>query len=158
MFHNDLIQDRFWSKVLLDDDEKCWEWQGYRCRRQGYGDFRPIRGSKVPIHAHRAAYELFYGVVPGELHVCHRCDNRGCVNPSHLFLGTNADNMRDRDAKGRVFKGSQCGNSKVTETDVVEIRRLYESGLSQAAIARRYGLTQPTVGHMCRRSTWKHVP
>jgi hypothetical protein len=102
--------DRFWSKVAKTRDG-CWEWAGGMFN-SGYGQFC-IRHH--PYLAHRVAYELTYGPIPSGsgYHgtcVCHRCDNKSCVNPSHLFLGTHQDNIRDRVAKGRSAVGDRSGS------------------------------------------------
>lgn len=109
--------ERFWSKVAVKELDECWEWQAGKAGG-GYGTFR--------VHhkmwqAHRVAWALTYGPIPKGLFVCHRCDNPGCCNPYHLFLGTNADNLRDAAKKGRI--------GKLTKDDVLEIRRLLEEGV-----------------------------
>lgn len=96
-----LLEERFWSKVDVRAPHECWEWQAER-NHAGYGRLHHD-GSKKS--AHRLAWALVNGPIPAGLCVCHRCDNRRCCNPTHLFLGTVADNNRDMMAKGRVRNG-----------------------------------------------------
>lgn len=109
--------------------------------------------------AHRVAYFLRFGVDPAEMLVCHKCDNRRCVNPDHLFLGTAKDNAEDRDLKGRhtAAYGSRSGRTNLTEADVIQIRSRFASGETQAAIGKSYGLTKTTIGYIVRRVTWTHI-
>ncbi len=92
---------RFWTKYAESGIEDCWEWLAGRNRR-GYGKFKMRRKTRP---AHRVAYEMHIGPIPDGILVCHRCDNPGCVNPAHLFLGTAQDNMSDKVAKNRQSKG-----------------------------------------------------
>ena len=106
--------------------------------------------------AHRLAWELANGPIPVGLHVLHRCDNPGCVRPAHLFLGTNADNCRDKALKGRSLRGERNAKAKLTEADVREIRRLGPT-VAKAEIAQRFGITRQQVVHILSRAQWKHV-
>lgn len=133
----------------------CWIWKGY-AEASGHG--RLTIGREQREGAHRLAYELLVGTIPAGLFVCHKCDNPGCVNPTHLFLGSAIDNMTDRDAKGRHCFGSRSPNTHLTESDVAELRALYATGThSQTALAARFGLGQSAVSSIVRRKSWRHV-
>lgn len=138
------IADRFWAQVDRSEGG-CWTWRA-RCDRAGYGMCVVERKSR---YAHRVSYELTHGEVPVGLLVCHRCDNPPCVNPSHLFLGTHADNMRDMRLKGRGPP-----QMKLTARDVLAIR---ESRDSSTVIASEFGVTTNTIRDIRRRHTWRHV-
>ena len=144
------IDDRFWSKVWVDDEPEdcCWLWVGGKSGR-GYGVFW-MNGQLRP--ASRVAYILTYGPVPDDMQICHRCDNPPCCNPRHLFIGTQSDNMRDMVAKGRQHR-----NTKLNDDLVRAIRADHRAGRGQAQIAARYGVTQSNISHVVRRLTWAHV-
>jgi hypothetical protein len=109
--------------------------------------------------AHRVSYEMANGLIPDDLQVCHHCDNPSCVNPDHLFLGTNSDNVADCISKGRQTRGSSHPVAKLTEQQVLDIRTKYASGLFlQREIAAEYGITQDNVSYIIHRKTWKHIP
>lgn len=146
------IAFRFWTKV--ERVGSCFEWQG-KPDKDGYGTFS-VR--KKVYRAHRFAYFLFHGVDPGEQLVLHRCDNPRCVNPRHLLLGTQADNIRDMDAKGRGnrvrLRGAQSGRALLSEDDVMEIRR---SDKSFAQLAREKGVSRGCIQHIKQGRNWRHL-
>ena len=144
--------ENFWRKVHRGDE--CWEWIGSRDRK-GYG-LVSVNGRTE--RAHRFSWILANGSVPDGLHVLHKCDNSACVKPGHLFLGTNLDNVIDREEKGRGNqpRGERNANSRLTASDVVAIRSL-RATLTQVQIAARFGTTQGTVGKILRGEAWRHV-
>lgn len=164
------LEERFWCKVLKG--EVCWEWIAH-IQSSGYGGFSRGRKSEGSIQAHRQAWILTNGPIPEGLFVCHECDNRRCVNPAHLFLGTHADNMADMVAKGRSPKGDRHGRrknpacilrgerhsrAKLTEMQVVEIRARFAAGGTAAkAIAEEYGVSRNTIERVLSGYSWSHT-
>lgn len=157
-------EERFWSKVdkagkapeHRPEMGKCWVWLGFR-DPDGYGHLK--WGGRSP-GAHRISWWLHNGPIPDETpHVLHHCDNPSCVRPSHLWLGTDADNVRDRQSKGRGrgASGERNRNASLRESDVIEIRRQVEAGEKQVSMARRYRVSQVAIHLICRRKTWRHV-
>jgi hypothetical protein len=140
---------RFWGKVRKTSD--CWVWMAFRPEK-GYGRFW-VNGKNK--NAHRISWELANGPIPPGLHVLHRCDNRACVNPAHLFLGTNADNMRDRNEKGRTTHGEQHYSAKLTEKMVHQIRG--HSFLPHEVLAGLFGVSRRTINHVINRKTWRFL-
>lgn len=138
--------------------ETCWLWTK-GLNSNGYGSFH--KDSAHPnMGAHRFAYETYIGPIPDGLLVCHTCDVRNCVNPSHLYAGTEADNSRDMESRGRGNhpKGMRMAAAKLTDDDVREIRRAYAAGgISQQALADQYGVAQHAVSRIVRGLSWKHV-
>ena len=148
-------EERFWFKVQKSDG--CWLWLGAR-DKDGYGLATMHRdGRSILRRATRVAYELACGqLLPGRL-VCHSCDNPPCVRPSHLFLGTYGDNAQDAQAKGRVARGTRNTNNKLTESQVVSIRRSFAEGIARPVLAREYGISWQTVDSIVKRRLWRHV-
>ena len=128
----------------------CWLWIGAKADN-GYG-LRWVDGKRV--RAHRQAYREAFGVDPGQLKVCHRCDVPACVNPGHLFLGTDADNKADARAKGRHARGSMMGGAKLTEPDVLHIRKRLLAGHSPRDIAKDYNVKHATIKAIREGRTW----
>lgn len=149
--------EHFWRHVLIPlDRDCCWMWLAYKSA-QGYGQFRL---SKAIQKAHRVSFEINIGPIPEGLFVCHSCDNPPCVNPDHLFLGTNWDNTHDKVLKGRAqrLQGESHGRSKLTSSDVIDIRaRLATGNSSQQAIASLFGVNRSIVSSILRGKLWKHI-
>jgi len=147
-------EDRFWPKVDVRGPDECWEWQAHK-DTDGYGRFS-VDG-RVQL-AHRLAWELKHGEVPDRQCICHACDNPACVNPLHLFLGTQADNLHDMAEKGRSTKGTDNPQSKLSENDVREIRRLYATAkFLQKQLSKQFGVSRSAIGQIVRRVSWVHV-
>jgi hypothetical protein len=144
---------RFWTKVAQTDTD-CWEWTGHR-EANGYGRFY-LNGRMR--WAHRAIWELTVGPIPAGLDVCHSCDNRACVLPMHLFLGTRAENVHDCIAKRRHNFGERSGTAKLTDAKVRDIRARYAAGgIYIREIASAYGVSETAIKLAIRRKRWAHV-
>lgn len=147
-------KERFWSYVeKLGNESGCWLWIG-GMTDAGYGAFW-FKGTTQA--AHRVAYLLVNGDIDHSLDGCHRCDTPCCVNPEHIFLGTEADNYRDSKSKGRNVRGEKHGMSKLTEEDVRSIRFLRDSGIRNSKIAKIFNVTQALIGYIVKRKIWAHI-
>lgn len=137
----------FEMKYVPEPNSGCWLWtSGWD--RDSYG----IMSGNV--RANRASYEMHIGPIPYGMHVCHKCDTPPCVNPSHLFLGTNEDNTKDRHAKGRTAKGSRNGYAILSESQVIEILSL--DGPCKD-VAELFNVSISTISHIRTGRSWKHV-
>lgn len=145
----------FMRFVQVPESDGCWMWKGH-IRENGYGTFGRHE------RAHRVAYRLFRGPIPDGLEVCHHCDNRSCVNPAYLFVGTRSDNMQDCVQKGRLRPG-QCpgdrnGQAKLNGAQVSEIRRRYfYERTSQAKLGAEYGVSQGLIHLIVSGKKWAHL-
>lgn len=150
---DDEIERRFWAHTQKTSSG-CIEYVGGDETKPGWHIRIWVRGKRVL--AHRQAWQMANGPIPPGIKVCHHCDNPKCVNTDHLFLGTQADNTRDRDRKGRhwTYIGEDVHNAKLTDAAVREIRASSET---EAALAARYGVRQTTINRVRNRKTWRHV-
>lgn len=145
----------FWAKVDVRGPDECWEWLG--CKNgSGYGTFTGWIG------AHRYSYQLHYGDIPAKMCVCHSCDNKACVNPRHLWIGTYRDNSLDAGRKGKMAnnhpKGTLNPKVKVNEETVREIRLLYATRkYRQVDLAKQFCISQTQVSQITRRGCWADV-
>lgn len=138
------------------DPAECWPWKGNTCAT-GYGIVWDTKRRKQ-VYAHRLAWEMENdAAIPEGAHVLHSCDNPPCVNPAHLSLGTHQENMRQKAERGRApsIAGESAPNSKLTATQVAEIRRMVAAGVSQRKTAAAFGVSQPTISYIVRGKAWK---
>lgn len=150
------LESRFWSKVDKRGPDECWFWTG-AVNEHGYGVMRPEgRRSGATVKAHRVALMLT-GVDVTDRVVLHHCDNPPCVNPAHLELGTQQDNLADMRAKGRGNRGSVNGAAKLNEGDVALIRIWLALGVPQRELCQFYGLSKGTMSSLANGKTWRHV-
>lgn len=140
-------------KVLIPDGN-CWKWNASK-NKEGYGSVRYNGSIRL---AHRVSYELFVAKPLSNELVCHHCDNTSCVNPKHLFLGTNQTNTDDKVKKKRHAYGQKAGTVKLTEKLVLKIRKQYALGnFTTRALGEKYGTTGSVISQIVNRKTWKHI-
>ena len=149
----DTLKQRLYDRTVLSDEEPCWLWLG-GTNNYGYG---AIRVGGTMKGTHRVSYEVHVGPITEGLHVLHTCDNRSCVNPYHLFLGTQADNMADKVKKGRGLRGEQMPLAKVTEEQVREIYASRDRGCTYRDIASSFELSNGTVSSILNGRSWTHI-
>jgi hypothetical protein len=154
----DTLDSRFWAKVNKIGANDCWNWTAH-VSKSGYGWMGV--GSKKSNFAHRvcAVLEGLLDSLDTPLHVLHKCDNRKCCNPSHLFTGTNADNIADRVSKNRSKSKQQPGElngmAKLSTVDIIDIRRIYaQGGISQSKLAKMYNTQQSNISRVVNNKRW----
>jgi hypothetical protein len=143
--------ERFWGRV--NKTEACWLWTGHLNVSNGYGQvsWSERYGRSKPVYAHRMAWELTHGPIPAGQSVLHHCDVPACVNPAHLFLGSQRTNMEDAARKGRLHVG-RPNKRKITTEQLLEVDALIAKGVVYADIARAYGVTRAWVSRYARGS------
>ena len=153
---------RFWSKVDKDVPNGCWLWTGCKTRA-GYGQIRisyDVARSKA-VYAHILSWEMVNGPVPKGMGICHSCDNPSCINPNHLFLGTQSDNINDSVEKGRFNRpfGEKHPKAKLTEKDVIEIKSALENKYYGYLrdLAEKYDVSRSTILSIHYHRNWKYL-
>lgn len=158
--HRIPLEQRFWDQSIPEPNSGCWLWLG-PLRRSGYGHFKigsRTDSTRKNVSAHRLAYTLTHGPIVDDLHVLHKCDNKACVNPEHLYVGTHFDNMRDVWKRGRKtslgVSGEKNPFSVLTELQVREIKTSAASG---AALAVKFSVSPSAVSCIRAGRTWRHI-
>lgn len=156
------VIERFLNKVSFGDVDSCWQWTG-RIGHNGYGIYdAPLiapRGTRYAnqLRAHRFAYAIWIGALADGAFVCHSCDNRSCVNPWHLFLGSPSRNSKDMVSKDRQCKGERKKNARLTDEAVSEMRKLHSGGIGYKRLAKMFSVSQSCAYKATNKMTWKHV-
>ena len=151
VLHN-TIDAAFWQNVQMDDG--CWLWTG-KVSKSGYG-YVNLGGER--FFAHRLSFRIANGEPEQGLHVCHTCDVRTCVNPAHLYAGTAKQNSSDAVSRNRVAHGERSGPARLTEAQVVEIRRLFADGSPAfTEVGKAFGVSATAISNVVHRNTWRRV-
>jgi hypothetical protein len=150
----------FWARVDRRGPDDCWNWTGWiqklpKGSGGGYGKFS--LGHNTYWLPHRFVWTLINGPIPEGLLICHKCDNRRCCNPRHLFLGTHKDNTADSIQKGRWLRGDRSPSKKLKDREVLEIRRRYRARRGVGALAREFGITVKYLWAICHHKARVHT-
>ena len=148
------MKERFFSKIIKKEDYECWGWRGALCNG-GYGCFTMNKRVKP---AHRASWEIHNGPIPKGLWVLHKCDNKICSNPDHLFLGNAKENVHDMISKGRNIRGELSCHAKLTSNDIINIRKEYlNKNATYLEISRKYYVNASHIGRIIRKERWNNI-
>lgn len=149
------VEERFWSNVDQKSSDECWPWK-LAPTSGGYGRMK-IRGKM--ISSHRLSWSIAYGPIPEGRYICHRCDNKICCNPHHLYCGTPKSNAEDARIRGRLVApcGERNGMHKLTNAQALEIRRMNPMSKDFEEIGKRYGVSRGTIENIVYKSHWKSI-
>lgn len=149
------LAERFWAKVQKTTG--CWLWMGAKLSPKGYGVIGRDKGKGRTVLAHRMSYILAHGDIPEGLWVLHSCDNRQCVRPTHLFLGTAAVNTADMVSKNRHAFGEGQPTSKLKTKQIRDIKLAAKNGTRNFVLAKKYGVSSSTICMIKSGKRWKHI-
>lgn len=148
------IKDKILNNIIINKTTGCWEWQKC-CSSDGYGQ---LSYNNKQCTVHRLSYELFVNKIPLDKQILHSCDNPICCNPDHLRVGTNYDNVQDRQNRNRQAKGITHGRHKLTDNDIQEIRRLHSTGkYTHGNIAEVFDISRSHICNILNNKFWKHI-
>jgi hypothetical protein len=148
-----ITKKRIEAKVLRIPEAGCWVWMG-STQVRGYGE---LISNKRKYLAHRASYEAFVGEIPKGMYVCHACDNVACVNPNHLFLGTQKQNLQDMASKGRSTWGAKNPMAKLTEEQVKEIKQGFAVGKTDTELAKQFNMSRQGINNIRNNKLWSYI-
>lgn len=142
------------EKFVIKNGNQCWKWKG-----SWGGGYPQININKRIIRGHRASYLLNISDIPSGMFVLHKCDNKECCNPEHLFLGTQKDNMRDKINKGRsnIVRGEKCSFAKLKTNDVLKIKLMIKNGILLSNISKIYNVSDTLIRKIKNNKVWKHI-
>jgi len=147
-------EELFWNKVKKSREDDCWEWQG----GTNHGGYGKHKYNYKTLAAHRFSYMVTHKrKIDSSEYVCHKCDNRLCVNPAHLFLGTQQDNMNDMKNKNRQSCGIRCTSAKLNDKKVIAIRELHKIGMTPKMLSNKYNVGTMAIYRILNHITWRHV-
>lgn len=155
--HFDCNTLKFWNRKRIDSNTHCWNYTGF-VDKIGYGSCKRVCGTETIVGAHRVAYYLTHGPFDFSRHVLHKCDNRKCINPDHLFLGDQLSNMQDKVNKKRQKRSHDTYNAAFTPKQKADILKQYKFGVrgcGATTIAKRYGVCHQTILNLVKKYTYK---
>lgn len=156
-FFDDESKSRFWKWVTKT--EGCWEWNGFRDKKFGYGSLSRRRFSKTySLTSHRFSWVIHYGHINIGICVLHKCDNPACVRPDHLFLGTQLDNGKDCASKNRTMHGERHTHAKLTEGQILEIREMKRKGEKTSTLSFLFNVSTRHINNIALGRFWSRVP
>jgi len=147
------LEFRFWKYTEKSSEENCWMYKGTT-----YNSYGVLTHKGKRVYVHRVSYEFHKGTIKEGLSVLHKCNNKLCVNPKHLYEGTHKDNARDRELTENHSRGAKNSNSTLTEEEVTEIKKLVqvEFWRTRKDIGEQFGVSHATISRIATGKTWKH--